>query len=266
MLKLKKTNPKILQQISDPPFHIDLNGYGSEYKTKGESVKICVVGTGTPLHNDFKDIKGMEIFDEQSKDQDDRFGYSTMLAGMMSVDRPNSISGLVPKSEFYFVKAFNDVGEASQQSLSSSILWSLIKNVDLIMLCGEKGIISTDLSEVLIKAQSDGVCTLMTSGSFNEHKKTESYDSCGVLSISHELSSRKTVSFEKKNNSLVVRIPRAKYYTTYAENCYVKPPPSVYSMGIVGSLLSLIISDNKKKKVKITSKSVYRKLFSIVLN
>ena len=266
MLKLKKTNPRIIKQIVDAPFKIDMNGYNKEYKTGGDSVKICIIGTGTPLHKDFNNIKDIEVFDEKSKDKDDRFGYSTMVAGMMSVDRQNSISGIVPKSEFYFAKAFSDTGCATQQSLSSSILWSVIKNIDLILLCGESGVISSDLSEVLMKASSNNICILMTSGVFNEKKHTQLYDNCGVFCIAHELCAKKSLSFAKKNDSFVVKVPRAKYYTTYAEDCYVKPPPAIYSMGVVGGLLSLIIAENKKNNTIFTPKSIYRKLFTIVLN
>ena len=266
MLKLRKTNPKIIKQINDPPFTFDLSQYISKYKNNGEKVKVCIAGTGTPLHCDFNDIKDMEVFDEKSKDQDDKFGYSTMVAGIMNADNPQSIQGIVPKSEIYFVKAFGDTGSATQQSLISSVLWSLIKEIDLLILCGEKGAIAEDLAESLTKASSNSMSILMTSGTFTKKQTAFSCKKCGILCISHKMSSKKGLSFEQVDDSLVVRVPRQQYYTTYAENCYVKPPPSIYSLGIVGGLLASIISYHKKNNIKYTTQSIYKELYSNVLN
>jgi hypothetical protein len=266
MLTLKRLNPKIISNIPNPPFVYGIDGITSLYDNNGEGSKICIIGTGVPTHSDFKNIVNMEIFDESAKNPDDKFGYSTMIGGIISANKKTSLIGFAPRASLYFVKAFSDYGIATQQSLISSVLWSMIKDVDLIIVCGEKGLISQSLSESMKKASAAGTSILMSSGKYDEKKKVKMYDSCGIFCISHETTTKNKIEFKKKDETFVVTVPKGNYYTTYAEDKYAKPNPTVYSLGVVGGLLSLIIADNKRKNNKFTSKSLYRQMFSLIGN
>jgi hypothetical protein len=206
----------------------------------------------------------MEIFDESAKSPDDKFGYSTMIGGIISANKKNSLIGFAPRASLYFVKAFSDYGVATQQSLVSSVLWSMIKDVDLIILCGEKGEISQPLMEAVDKTTFNGTAVLFSVGKYDEKRDLKNYDSCGIFCISHKVSTKNKIEFEKKDNSFVVTIPKSNYYTTYSEDKYVRPNPIIYSLGVVGGLFSLVIADNKRKNNKFTSKSLYRQLFSLI--
>jgi len=266
MLTLKRLNPKIISNIPNPPFKYGIDGITSLYNNSGEGSKICIIGTGVPIHSDLKNIVNMEIFDEFAKNPDDKFGYSTMIGGILSANKKSSLIGFVPRASLYFVKAFNDSGVATQQSLISSVLWSMIKGVDLIIICGEKGLISQPLSEAMKKVSAAGIPILMSSGKYNNKKESDIYNSCGVFCISHVTTAKNKIEFKKKDETFVVTVPKGNYYTTYAEDKYAKPNPTVYSLGVIGSLFSLIIADNKRKNNKFTSKSLYRQMFSLIGN
>lgn len=266
MITLKRLSPKIVSQIPNPPFIYSVDGISSTYNNNGEGSKICVIGTGVPVHSDFKNIVNIEIFDDTAKSPDDKFGYATMIGGIISANKKESLIGIAPRTSLYFVKAFSDYGVASQQSLVSSVLWSMIKDMDLIILCGEKGEMSKPLIEAIDKTTSNGIGVLVSAGKYDEKKDLKVYDSCGTFCISHKISTKNKIEFDKKDNSFVVTVPKGNYYTTYSENKYVKPNPTIYSLGIVGGILSLIISDNKRKNNKFTSKSLYRQLLSSTRN
>lgn len=266
MLTLKRLNPKVISNIPNPPFTYEIDGITSLYDNSGEGSKICIIGTGVPTHSDFKNIVNMEIFDEVAKSPDDKFGYSTMIGGIISANKKSSLIGFAPRASLYFVKAFNDSGISTQNTLISSVLWAMIKDVDLIIMCGEKGSISQPLSDAMKKASDSGVSILMSSAKYNENKELKTYDSCGAFCISHETTTKSKIEFKKKNETFIVTVPKGNYYTTYAENKYAKPNPTIYSLGVVGGLFSLIIADNKRKNNKFTSKSLYRQMFSLIRN
>jgi hypothetical protein len=270
--RLKKfQNKKILDCIPNPPFIYDPTSFGVSKKYKGEGVKISIISTGVPSHKDIKNIKLFEVFSPQTKNPDDVFGYSTLLSGIISSNSEQLI-GLAPRSELFFVKTYNDFGDTSKSSLISSILWSIIKGVDIITICSEMSYEISILRNAISKAYNSNICIfslaekkLISKNDDNENKNIDFVSiypeifgvNCSIKDESISLLSEGKTS--KKN------ILKTDYYTTFSKDKYIKAPSQIAALGIISSLASLLIEEKKNDKKEYTPRDIYTSINKVII-
>jgi subtilisin family serine protease len=95
-------------------------------RTKGEGIKIGLLDTGLPDHNDVKDkIKDYANFTSDSSVRDID-GHATWVSGKMVGESKNpkvGIIGVAPKADLYVAKVMNDQGMGNDEWLAKGIKW-----------------------------------------------------------------------------------------------------------------------------------------------
>lgn len=219
--------------LHDPSLYIDQKKYG---KYNGSGLKISVIGTGTPFHKDFANIQDYVNF-SQDDTSEDRHGLSVQIAGILGANNPeDGITGLVFDSELYFAKALDDSGQGDINSLNASLLWSAVKDVDLIIVPFELPESEPILANALEKVKDQEICVFC-------HSKTTI--SNGVL----KFGSNKKYNF---------------WTTTAGVSGYIKPTSKIANIGVAAGILSLVIEKNKKSRRAYSVERVYEEFLGIV--
>lgn len=207
------------------------------------SSKICIVGTGIPLHEDLP-LFDYEVFDEGSannSEMHDNHGCSTLLSGIISLNLAN-FKGLCPKSEMYYAKAFDDKGYGSYNNIAASVIWGTIKKVKTIILPCD------------IKEHHDGLYTAIK----------KAYDSnisiVSPISASNKLKYEEILyvsSSDNPNKNALNISNKKKVYTTYKDNGFVKAHGIYYKLSVATGLIENIKAHGLK-----SNKTSYEAMYS----
>ena len=229
---MKKTNIHIKKQKINKVFYkvphfsyskIDPSVFGMKhFDKKNICSKFCIIGTGIPLHEDLP-ITDYEIFDEKSLHREslhDQHCCSTLMAGMLTLNLED-MKGLCPKSEIYYSKAFDNTGSGSYKNLSASVIWAIIKKVNVIIIPCEIEEHHENLYAAIKRAYDNNIAVICPTSSSNNLKYPE------ILYVSNEEKSLK--------NSLNIQ-DRKKIYTTYKNNGFVKAHGIYYKLAAAAGL------------------------------
>ena len=140
----------------------------------GEGVKIAVIDTGCDLdHPDLKNnlLQGKN-FIEVGKDPIDKNGHGTHVSGTIAAEN-NSIGmvGIAPKAKIVPVKALNDQGAGSWDSIVNAIMWAADCGVDFITMSLGSPSTNISLERAINYAASKGVIIFCAAG--NEGAKSD---------------------------------------------------------------------------------------------
>ena len=233
--------------------------YGIDNKCTGQGVKIAILDSGCTNHKDIK-FEGDKInFCEDNLSVSDNNGHSTMMAGIIRANNKNSIIGLAPHSKLLFGKIVNHKGQCSFNSLVAGILWSIVKEVDIIVIALGTQYDYRVLNDAIKKAKDHGICIFAASGDSDELDYPARYDE--VFSAGFLTRSKKKNDMIKENVDFY--LPNKGLYTTYLDNKYVKISGSSVSTAFFAGLGAVLVEQYKKENKKNISKLVYDKLDNI---
>lgn len=96
--------------------------------TKGQGIKIGVLDTGLPNHQDvIANVRNAKNFTNSST-MEDKDGHSTFVCGLLaanSKDKENGLIGICPESDIYIAKVLNDKGIGNDLWLANGIYWCI---------------------------------------------------------------------------------------------------------------------------------------------
>jgi len=254
-IKIKYIKPeKIINKIKDTVLYSALP-FGIEGKCTGHRTSFSVIGSGLPSHKDLTEFADVEVFIEKTDMPDDNLGISTMYAGILSSNNPQGIIGLVPKAKAFYIKAINEDKHSSINALKSSILWSMIKNVDVTILTSLPKKKSSHLEQVLRKAYMMNLCIFVHKSDVSK----EWEDNPHIIVVNSKQNNK--TSIQKENNSLV--ISSNNNYTTYLNNKYIIADEKITSTSLAAGLALILIQKNKNNKTKYTPISLCDQLINL---
>ena len=160
------TNPII-------PCYYKASDYGLSTKYSGKNVKIAIIDSGCPSHKDIMDPEGFISFINKHQDIKDIHGHSTMISGILTAQNKNCVNGLATGSLYYHAKVIDDQGHCDFAPLVAAILWSIIKEVDIILLAmGTKTDYSV-LHDAIKKAYESNICIIAASGNIKDEEEAD---------------------------------------------------------------------------------------------
>ena len=247
----KKGQIKTFDELPSPcvysPAKYGLKDYGS-----GEGVSISIIDSGKPSHKDIKNI--IESVDLSNSNSDNDFlGHATMISGIIGASNKDSgIFGLATSADLYFPKVVNAGGLCSYDALLAAVLWSIVKNVDIILISLGSEIDHAVLYDAIKKAYENGIVVISSSGD-DGPKFPASYKE--VLSVG------RTTGKTSADAQLVISDRNMK--TTYLNNRYTKASGTSLTAAVGAGLAALIIEQNNKSGKDISPSKVYKELSSL---
>jgi len=233
--------------------------YGIYNDCTGKNVKIAILDSGCPHHKDIK-VEGEKIgFCENNISIDDKKGHATILSGIIKSNNKKSIVGLAPHAKILYGKVVDNKGESSFNRLVAGVLWSIVKEVDIIVIAMGTSYDYMVLKESIKKAHDYGICVIAAGGDKGEIE----YPSCykEVFSTGFLTRSKKNNEFIKQN--LDFYLPNKGLFTTYLDNKYVKVSGSSISTAFFAGIAAVLIEQYKSEKRKNIPKLVYQELKNI---
>jgi minor extracellular protease Epr len=254
-------NSSIIDRI-ETPIHYRPSQFGLDDKYTGKGVKIAILDTGEPKHKDIKNGQMSVSFCESNKNTVDKIGHATLVSGIIVSNNKNSIIGLAPNSDIYYGKIMSDNKKVSFNSLVAGVLWSIVKEVDIIVLALGCQYDYRILHDALIKARNSGICIFAAAGEDSENidfpADYKEVFSCGFLGRNKNINTsiKSKVDFYCPNRYL---------YSTYINDQYVKIGGSSIATSFFAGLGATLI-EHYKDQVKKEERPdfIYQNLLKIL--
>jgi hypothetical protein len=207
----------------------------------GEGVRIAVISSGVPDHAAIKGV-GRGISFSDSSTLDDAIGQATIVSGIMAADEPLMMVGVAPKASLMYAKVANDDGKIAAESVISSILWGIIKKVDIIVLPVTIDVDFPAMEGAIKKAASSNIAVVCSAGTRGYPQYPAEYEetlSVGVLNHSGELAD---YSATGDINVIGTSMP-----STHVRQYYVIASGGTCSAGFGAGLLALLMAEKGVK-------------------
>jgi subtilisin family serine protease len=171
MSQTKQLPPKYINQAKAILKRLDV--YEEWKKTQGEGSKVGIIDTGIDTdHQDLKlNIKGVYNSFDGSQKIEDKEGHGTHCAGIIGAN--GILTGVAPKTDLYIVKALNDKGEGTEDSLIRGIEWCIEQNVDVISMSLGAQSGSKRLQAALRRAVEKDIIPICAAGNDAKGNKTK---------------------------------------------------------------------------------------------
>jgi subtilisin family serine protease len=254
----------VINNVSSPVVYSG-NKYGLDKSLKGQGVKIAILDSGCPKHKDIIIRGTKESFCETEKNTEDKMGHATLVSGIIGARNIKAVTGIASNSVLHFAKVIDQNGSCSFNSLIAAVLWSIAKEVDIIMMSLGTQYEYSILNDAIQKANEEGICIFAASGNNIKNNSNEidfparcaEVYSVGSLSRSDKVNRiiSSKVDFALKNNMIL---------TTYLRNKYIRTSGSSVLTALVTGTAALIVEKHKKSvKKKDMKEVVYKELLKI---
>jgi hypothetical protein len=214
------------------------------------NIKVSFIGTGYPDSNLSGEISSFENFTNIDKTDKDIHGLSTMISGVLN-SKNDFITGACNKINTFTSKVFyskNKSLETDDNCIICSILWSLIKKVDIIVIPFEIKNPSSDLINCFKKVYDNNICLLINTNKRNFNDNTI-FETNEILGVSSNFKEEVVLKVDIKED----------YYTTFIKDNFIKCN-SLLSSTFGSIQAAKIINQKKNKKEKYTPTTIYNEL------
>lgn len=243
---------KYLKEIE--PFTYSPSFFGMTGRCTGSKTKISIISSGLPDHQDLGEFSDVELFINGTDCPDDMIGTSTMYAGIIAAHGKTGITGLAPKTKVYYAKCINEKKICTTNAVTASILWSIIQEVDVILL-GILPIEQIDALEAALEKASKTNIPVFTE--FNDNLDKKITKNNFLLPVIGEIN--KDFSIRNDNGVLCIGSPEATITTSPAGK-YSETSQSIAATSIAAGLALLLIQKHKNSNEEYNPGSIYKEL------
>jgi len=259
----QKIKKNIFNKLEEPIVYSPLV-YGIDNLCTGRKVKISVLDSGCPAHKDLKTNGDKVSLCEGSIGIFDYNGHATMLAGIINSNNKKSIIGLAPHAELQYGRVIDNKDMCGFNSLVAGILWSVVKEVDIIVIALGTQYDYIVLRDAVKKARDYGICVFAASGDQNINDKWQiDFPARYENVISTGFLTRTKVKNDVIRKKVDFCLPNKGLYTTYLNNKYIKISGSSISTAFYAGLAAVLIEQYKKERKKDIPTLVYSRLRDI---
>lgn len=236
--------------------------------TKGNGVKVVVLDTGMPQHNDLVITGAKSFIQGYLKDEN---GHSTGVGSLICGIGANNmgIRGIAPEVNAYYGAVLNASGSGSLRAISDGIRWAVDEvGADVInMSLGTPGIYGCDdgVKEACEYAYNNGVTIVAAAGNdASDVNWPAALDNViAVAAVDRKL---KCADFSSRGPQVEFAAGGVDVMMAYKNNGYACMSGTSFSAPIISGIISLIISNHKKQGIKLTPEDVRTNLKSIAFD
>jgi len=231
-MKIDKFNKKDILTKIDNPIIYNQELFNIDKKYTGKDVKVSIIASGLPTYQGFSTLSDFDVMIDNVDSPHDDMGYTTAIAGFIAANGTCGIHGLAQNTQIYSLKAIENNGNVNYSTLIASILWSIIKNVNIIVIPFEIDISYEPIYSAIKKANKNKI-TIM---SLNLDCK-EIY----TIIPCHK---KDTFDVKIKNKEILLTLPTTKLITSFGDKLFVKVNKKIASLGLATGIMSLLIEKN----------------------
>jgi len=224
----------------------------------GRGVRVCIIDTGYPNHKSIPVSLGDAIdFSDSKKGARDEHGHATGVAGI--IKGTGEIQGLAPSAEIIYAKGISDSGLGKHSAVQASILYAIVKRVDVIVMSFGCDIEHPLLRDAIQKAARSGICLFSAAGNINSKKQDMVYPAKfpEVMAVGYVKGDQYQ---EIPGAQPGVAMPYKSLDTMYRNDKYIKMSgTSILTPVMAGMACRLIESYDKK----MTPKQIYSALTTL---
>lgn len=226
----------------------------------GENIKVAVIDTGIAPHPDLEIVGGVSTVDYTDSWVDDN-GHGTLVAGTIAAKHSdNGISGVAPGVKLYAVKALDENGDGTLQSVLDAIDWAIDHHMDIINLSLGTTVDVPSLHEMVTKANNREIIVVGASGNSGSPEGIESnvnypakYDS--VIAIAAVNQNLRRSSFSSTGSEVEFSAPGDPIINTYLDGQYGVASGTSFAAPHVSGMLALLKQMHPQKtNVELRSK------------
>ncbi|MFA5759745.1 MAG: S8 family serine peptidase [Clostridia bacterium] len=266
LIQINKNEINVIRKLETSICYLP-GDFGFQTKYSGKGIKIGIIDSGRPVHKDILEIGCSNNFckDSKAKDYKDTVGHSTMISGIIGAKNKEKIIGLAPDSILHFAKVVDKNKFIDYNCVVASIIWSIVREFDIIVLSLGSQCGYTLLKDSIKKAYDSGICIIAAAG---EQSKGNNYELNYPARYPEVLSVGEYSDENKKSikNKCDISLPQKKYITTYLNNKYANVSGSSISTAIVSGLASLIVEKIKKEDANINKEKIPSMVYTELKN
>lgn len=220
----------------------------------GKYVRLCIIDSGLPNHKDIKvDANKVANFTNSASCYD-MFGHSTAVTGIVSANGNNGIKGIAIDTDLYFAKVLlDDSGDGDLNSISKAILWSITREVDIILMAFGASSSSQEVHDSIKKAYNSGISLIAAGGNSSARTKDVDfparYNEVFSVGYSNKIHKNEIVKVSGKTKGLI--LPQKEFPTTYTDSKYTTMTGSSLCASFVSGIAVLVFQNLRQKGVNI---------------
>jgi|TARA_Y100000034_G_C6906979_1_gene421201 subtilisin family serine protease len=256
---ISKLPSEIIYKPQDFGFSIDLCD-----KT---SVKVGIVDSGAIKSESYKFSKSHSrrramSFLEDSAGVYDQTGHATAVAGIIASSGVNGLTGISPHASMYFARCLDEKNNGELSALMSSLLWCMIKKIDIVVISLGLRYKSRLLHDIIKKLYENNICIFSSSGNDLGATKDAEFPArfdevfaCGIggsSSCSDEDGVSKKKYYLNFKNKKIISLDLNAGFVNFSGSSSVPP--------VVAGVACHIIESYKRRKEKYTVNDVYSSL------
>ena len=249
-----------LSEVTD--YNHDLMHVPTAWKeTRGAGVKLAVLDTGVPAHNDLS-VAGGESFVPGYKT--DLAGHATFVGGVIAATADNGvgIKGIAPECEDYYGAVMDKYGSGSTRALIQGIYWAvdIVRAQIINMSLGIPANFAVDpaLEEACRYAESKGVCLFAAAGNDGDDVNVPArYDS--VIAIAAVDRKQKLAKFSSHGPEIEFSAGGVDVFSTFLNNSYASMSGTSFACPAVSAVAALLQSAEKAKTGKFLNADAMRR-------
>jgi hypothetical protein len=267
-IRTKKINDSFyIDGLSKPRVYEPLDfGFNVE-SCMPSGLNIAILDSGLPNHKDFSNIKdtshaySMDLLNVRS-DVFDNTGHSTAVSGLIASSNPSSLYGLAPNCNFFFGKILDDENKGDINSLVSGLLWTLAKNVDIIIISSYSDFDSNILKDCIKKCYNSNICVFASrfSNKIERNEYPSAYDEVFKCSVGDK--SEKSSISDLAKNIYHICYKNVPFITSYRNDKYLKFYGSSAVSAICGGVAAHLIYKLKNENKKFSVNNIYSTLIN----
>ena len=233
--------------------------------TKGEGVKVVVLDTGVPKHNDLRVQSGHSFIGGYRFDTN---GHGTHVGGIIAAvaDNGMGVAGLAPDCEDHYCAVLDGSGSGSIDAIIKGIRWA-VDEVGAHVINMSLGVPASvplvkELEAACDYAREQGVLVVCAAG--NENWKVGQpavYDS--TVAVAAVNAAKDRANFSNYGPQVMFSAGGVDVYSTYLNNGYAKLSGTSMASPALAGVAALIIADDLKDGKKLTPDEIVAKLKKI---
>lgn len=259
----RKSSKHVLESIPEPCSYSG-SDYGLAKYLTGEGVSVSIIDTGAPVHIDVKNMVDVIDLSESAKGLEnvrDNHGHATMVSGVIGAQSNEAITGMATGAKMLFAKVIDGTGNCPFSSVLASVLWSIVREADIILISLGSQTHYPILHDAIKKAYKENICILAAAGnSEGEVDYPARYPE--VMAIGRD-SGPHGIGKANIPNAVQLKLPGNNLYTTYTNNRYTKASGTSLTAALGAGLGALVIEQRRKTNKLVCPSEVYKQLSSL---